>query len=402
MTSTWQNSFAQLKEFINDHPSIEISANCVSIPSDVRPEFYRRFDSVRTDFLKDNFPSSLEKGYELSKEFAKVYTAAIAAGNLEAINIRAAINWFLQEPANGLMRSLFDPVFNLIRGKLTEQTFTDNSIQLIDDAFSDYFRNGYEYWVVLGLLSRLQLDKNYHIDSHDFHTDSEVSGGATSPGMREEAIDAIKDSKEISFDGSNMTAFIVPRTLFHTQRLGCYMAIHTDLSEAWWRARGKSERMEWLNIKELTKEFGRSRLWPDLMVYTAENVEDLNLVADCYWVARPDLIVEIEENDGWYERGGIELARRHIAALKPRLGCFIICRTAPPAEAYDEIAAKSIAPQGQGPSQESLSDGSNPSVVVSQANSEPAIHIIHAGYDLERLDSIMEALKAEKLAPEGK
>ncbi|MCL2149557.1 MAG: hypothetical protein FWH51_01315 [Dehalococcoidia bacterium] len=402
MASTWQGSFAHLKEFIKDNPAIEISGNCISIPGDVRPEFYRRFDNVRTDFLKDNFPSSLEKGYELSREFAQVYKEAIAASGLEAINVRAAVNWFLQDPINGLMRSLFDPVFNLIRGKLSEQTFVENTIRLIDDVFRDYFRHGYECWTVLGLLAHLQPDKNYLSKSRDFHTDSEVGGNSVTPGMHEELVDTVTESKSIAFDGSSITNFITPRTLFHAQRLGRYVAIHTDFAEAWWRARGRSERMEWFNIKSLVAEFGRARLWPDLLVYAADDVADLNLVADYAWVARPDLIVEIEEADGWYEKGGLELAQRHVAALKPRLGCYIICRTAPPAEAYNEIMPKSPVttpqetPVGIIAGDDALAAPQTIQEQVPPSNPEPCIHIIHAGYDFKMLDSIVEALAGQK------
>lgn len=401
MVGTWQDSFSKLKEFIKDNPSIEISENCISIPGDVRPEFYRQFDIVRTNFLKDNFPSSLEKGYELSKEFARIYKEAMAVSGLEAISVRAAVNWFLQDPINGLMRSLFDPVFNLIRGRLTEQSFTENAVRIIDDAFNDYFCHGYECWTVLGLLTNLQPDKNYHAASRDFHTDSEVSGGAVTPGMREELIESVTESKKITFDGSSITNFIVPRVLFHAQLLKRYVAIHTNFAEAWWGARGKSEQVEWLSIKDIFKEFGRAHIWPDLLVYTADGVNDLNLVADYAWVARPDIIIEVAENDGWYEQGGLDLARRHIAALKPRLGCYIVCRTTPPAAAYEEIKPKLAATTPEPPAANATGgDIQDASQITPEqtppSNPEPAIHIIHAGYDFKKLDSIAEVLKGKE------
>jgi len=411
MANTWQDSFAQLQGFIKDNPSIDISDTCIAIPGDVRPEFYRLFDIVRTDFLKDNFPSSLEKGYELSKEFARIYKEAIATGDIEAISVRAAVNWFLQDPINGLMRSLFDPVFDLIRGKLTEQAFSKNSLRLIDETNDDYFRHGYECWVALGLRTLMQPDKNYHVSCRDFHTDSEVGEGSPTPGMREEPVDEITESKKITFEGSSITTFIVPRTLFHTKRLGRYASIHTDFTEAHWRARNKSENVEWLEINSLIKEFGRARLWPDLLVYTADDTEMLHLVADFAWVARPDIIVEIEEEDGWYEKGGLENARRHIAALQPRLGCFIVCRTAPPAEAYDEIAPKPpVAPSAsteQTPPDPNSAVTDDDPMVTPQTNSElapppagPFLRIIYVGYDFKKLDPIVEALETNKATPD--
>ena len=415
MPATWPKAFEQLKEYIAENPSIEISDNCIAIPGDVRTEFYRLFDNVRVDFLRDNFPASLEKGYEMSKQFARVYAAAMAATGLESINVRAAVNWFLQDPVNGLMRSLFDPLFNLIRGRTTEEQFTSKSIQIVDDAFAEYFRDGYQRWAVLGLLSLMKPDRNFNIENHDYHTDPEMNEGGMGAGVREEAIDEIKESKKIIFDYSTLTAFIVPRILIHSTRLESYVSIHTDFAEAYWRARGKSEHVEWLSIKEIKEEFGRSKLWPDLVISTSKQLEDLNLVADYHWVARPDLIIEIQEEDGWYERGGLELAKRHVAELKPRLGCYIVCRTAPPAEAYEEILPKPpVATQvaiDEMPMQETphgdvtgSAAGAVPEILqepLPPPNPEADIHILPAGYDYQKLEPVVEALASFRLMQEG-
>jgi len=416
MPGTWQKAYGELKEFVAKNPTIEISANCIAIPGDVRPEFYRLFDTIRVDFLKDNFPASLERGYEMSRAFARAYKAAMDATGLEAINVRASVNWFLQDPVNGLMRSLFDPLFNLIRGKVSEAEFTATANQLVEDAYVEYFKDGYKRWAVLGLLTLMKPDKNYSIESHDYHTDPAMSEGDLGAGLREETVDAINESRKITFDISMLSAFIVPRVLVHSTRLGRYVAIHTEFTEAHWRARGKSERMEWLSIKDIKAEFGLSRLWPDLLVYTAAEVDDLNLVADHAWVARPDLIVEMREEDGWYEKGGLELARRHLAELKPKLGCFIVCRTPPPPEVYDELMPRPpVATQVviDEMSRQELPHGavtgssadSIPQIIqepVPPPNPEADIHILPAGYDTRKLEPIVEALVQLKAMGEKK
>ncbi len=290
MPNTWQKAYGELKEFIAKNPQIEISANCIAIPGDVRPEFYRLFDAVRVEFLKDRFPASLTQGYEMSQGFARVYKAAMEATGLEAIHVRAAVNWFLQDPVNGLMRSLFDPLFNLIRGKISQKEFSETSIQIIEQEFTEYFRDGYRRWAILGLLALMKPDKNYNVVTHDYHTDPQLSEGALAAGLREEMVDTATEERKIIFDISLLSAFIVPRTLFHSTRLGRYASIHSDFTEAHWRAREKSPKMEWLTIKDIRDEFGPTKLWPDLLIYTADSVDDLNLVADHFSVARPDLI----------------------------------------------------------------------------------------------------------------
>jgi hypothetical protein len=235
-------------------------------------------------------------------------------------------------------------------------------------------------------------------------------------GQREEAVDQVVESNKIVFDVSTLSAFIVPRTLFHSTRLERYVAIHTDFTEAYWRARGKSERLEWLSMKDITDEFGRSRLWPDALIYTGDAAEDLNLVADYTYVARPDIILEVEEEEGWYEKGKLELAKRHLAELKPRLGCYIICHTPPSEEVYDEITPKppvatEVAldqmsrqeiPHGAITGDESQAVPQIIQEPVPPPNPEPDIHILPIAYDFEKLEVIVEALNTLEAERTGK
>jgi hypothetical protein len=67
MSNTWQNSFAELKEI---HRSKPLHRNYRQLHLHSGPTcagVLRLFDTVRANFLKDNFPASLEKGYELSR-----------------------------------------------------------------------------------------------------------------------------------------------------------------------------------------------------------------------------------------------------------------------------------------------------------------------------------------------
>ncbi len=226
------------------------------------------------------------------------------------------------------MRSLFDPLFNLIRGRLTPEEFTETSNRLVEAIYADYFGDGYKRWAVLGLLTLMQPDKNYHVDMHDFHTELSAHGDIGA-GMREEAVDEAVESNKLAFESSSLCAFMVPSVLMHSTRLKRYVAIHPDFTAAHWKARNKSEHMEWLSIKDIKSEYGTSRMWPDLFIYTAASARELNLVADYHYVARPDLIVEINAEDGWYEKGGLECPPPP-GELKPRLGCYIICRTRRP------------------------------------------------------------------------
>jgi hypothetical protein len=59
MSSNWKKAYQELKEYILANPSISIEKTSVSIPSDVRPGFYRLFDKVRVSFLENKCQLSL-------------------------------------------------------------------------------------------------------------------------------------------------------------------------------------------------------------------------------------------------------------------------------------------------------------------------------------------------------
>jgi hypothetical protein len=63
METTWKTTLAQLNEYLVNNPNISIGNNLICIPAEVRPEFWRLFDKVQSDFLKDYFPDFLERGY---------------------------------------------------------------------------------------------------------------------------------------------------------------------------------------------------------------------------------------------------------------------------------------------------------------------------------------------------
>lgn len=420
MPNTWRKAYDELSDYIDKHPNIEIGMNVVAISEDVRPEFYRLFDTVRVNFIKDEFPASLEKGYALSKSFAEVKGDVTDSLGLEGINVRASVNWFLVDPVDGLMRLLFDPLFDLLKGKIDLAIFERISAQEVEEAFKDFFRDGYQRWVTLELVALLTPDKNYHVQEADYHTNTSMIEGVQGHGLREEAVPLAKEAKSVSFETRLLSSFVVPRVLVHSARLGRYAAMHSDFNDAHCTARLVSQNQEWLNIKDLKKKFGPSKLWPDLAIYTGEELGDMALVADYSRVARPDIIVEVMEEKDWFERGELELVKRHYHALQPKLGSFVVCRepvseaalrelepkTAPLAQATPENATPSAAPQPS-PLPETQATAGQTTQPLASSEPEPVIgpalpiHLLSVGYDAAKLETIIEAITEAQKKSEG-
>ena len=74
-----------------------------------------------------------------------------------------------------------------------------------------------------------------------------------------------------------------------------------------------------MELRKIYEEFGTGNLWPDMMLHvTDERPDDLKLIADFYRLARPEIIIEFMEEDGWWDAEHIESVKRHNLALNPR------------------------------------------------------------------------------------
>jgi len=402
MPNTWQPAYDELKDYIAKHPSIEIGMNVVAIPGDVRPEFYHFFDSVRTNYIKDNFNASLEEGCALSKSYAKARSAVMACLELEDISVRGDVNWFLLDPVGGLIRVLFDPLFNLLRGKLDLASFEQTAIREVEEAFQDFFRDGYLRWVTLELIRSLKPEKNYRVQSMDYYTDPHLSEGDLGPGLRQEDVPSPVEARSLTFDKSLLSSFLVPKALLYSARLACFVAIRSDFNDAHWTAKTVSQNREWLDVQQIKNEFGLSKLWPDLAIYTGDRLEDMALVADYSRTARPDVIIDVSEED-WFDQRGLELLKRHACILRPQLGGFIVCRgplpEASPKEQETEAAISECATSKELPSSSesrpvSLSGGNEfPTQEISPALEPITISLPGVGYDASGLEPIIETLR---------
>ena len=407
MAQTWQNSYEELKKFIAANPAIEIDMSSVVISGDVRPEFYKLFDTVRANFIKERFAPELEQAYALSAAYGATSKAVKEEMHLEDIEINANLNWFLLDPINGMMRVLFDPLFDLLKGKTDLSGFTGVSHAAVSESFKTLFREGYERWGALALLSLLSPDRLWLGKTHDFYTDPSMEGDIIE-GNRDDFVPDPVDSKKLVFDNLVRASFVVPGALIHSARLNSYVSLRPRWYLPRWKARMWSEHLDWLETKRLYREFGTGNLWPDMMIHMAdEHPEDLKLVADYYRIARPEIIIEFMEEDDWYDAKRVEDIMRHNMVLTPRLGSYVISRVAVPPEAFKPLEALPLAVPVPAPAEtvKEVSAGTAAASVetvppppppmarpLSLAELPAGIHVINVGYDISKLEPVIDAL----------
>ena len=408
MSNNWQKAYDELKDYINNNPSIEIGTNIICIPSDVRPEFYRLFDRVRLGFIKDNLPGILEKGYVLSKRWNEVSEAAVDSLKLESIDMDADPRWFLLDPDDGLTRILFDQLFDVLKGKKDLTAFEQTAVSALQDGFSKYFREGYQLWTVMSLLKLLSTDKVYYVKPADIDADASSHVEAAAVEGLEESVPDATETNKISFKHSLKFSFLVPSIIGHSTSLNLFMAFVPDFdySESKWRARRVNADRKWYEMSDIQQEFGRGKLWPDLAVYTGEHKKELTVAADYARVAQPDIIVEFRTDKDWYEREGLETVKRHYDVLKPKLGSFVVCIEPVSEAALKELEEKpALQPVATGTAPEAtlvaapqpVDMGAAQETVVKPTRN---IHLLSVGYDITKLEPIIEAIIKAQTKPE--
>ena len=400
MSNNWQKAYDELKEYINNSPGIEIGTNIICIPSDVRTEFYRLFDKVRLGFIEDNLPGLLEQSYVMSKNWNEAAQTAMDTLKIDSIDMDADPSWFLLDPNDGLMRILLDPLFEVLKGKKDLAAFEQAAVVAVKDGFSRYFREGYHSWAVMSLLKLLSTDKVYYVKPADIDVDASSHVEAAAVEGLEESVPDATETDKISFKHELMFSFLGPNIIGHSASLNIFAAFVPDFafSESKWRARGFTTKRDWYEMSDIKREFGGGNLWPDLAVYTGEHKKELTVAADFSRTAQPDIIIEFRIDKDWYEKEGLETVKRHYNILKPKLGSFVVCLEPVSEAALKELEDKpALQPVATGVAPEATVEGA-PQLLAVVAGDEAVIkpplniYLLSVGYDITRLNPIIEAI----------
>lgn len=392
MSDNWQKEYSELKEYIAKNPQIEIGMNVIAIPGDVRPEFYRLFDTVRLAFLKEKYQTLLNEAAPLSSNYAQAAQEAKKSLGLSEIRVPDSLNWFLNDPVNGLIRSFYDPLFNLLKGKIDIDTFECEATESIESSFRQLFHSGYEKWAVLSLVNLFAPDSALVVPIDEVQERCHELEEDDKTGLSKESVPDPKEIELLSFGRSSEPAFIISDLIVRSAKLNRYVAIRADLADAMWTAEQVSDKREWYRLRELGRQYIRIVDWPDLVIYIDDQPEDIALVADFSRFCRPDIIVECMEQVDWYQKGGLDKVRQNYDFLKPRLGSYVVSRLPVPEEAFRDLMPEPAASE-PAPEQETSPE--------EEPKEQPLdIHILNVGYDQSQLAPIIDALLPSKEAAE--
>jgi len=326
---------------------------------------------VRVAFIEEEFPDLLNEARTLSQNYTTVEGEIIRRLGLTRVSKPVGLDSYLRDPVDWMTRVLFDPLFDLLKGKIDVEAFEQVASSTIERPFyRDLYRLGYQNWLALSLVELLSPTKIFDVPIAEFNDSIFQEEGTPVAGARAESVPRPRETKCLSLAHyGGMEAFIVPDFIIHSAKINRYVAIRTEPIDAAWMATTASEKREWYSLNSLRKEYSPVVLWPDLIVYVDDEPCELVLIADSQRICRPDLVMECMEQEGWFDKEGMEKMKLRHNTFRPRAGTYIVSRESVPEQAYRELMLE----------QESRKQ-------------ESAIRILAVGFDQSKLEPIIGAL----------
>ncbi len=325
MSNSWRSRYEALGAFVDAQPLVEIEENIVSIDETVRDEFYRKFNDVRRAFLAQHYSGWLDEAQFLSARYGKIEAQLRQLLQLKAVMMPVALQRFLSDPMHQAVRDLFDPLFELLQGKIEIEQFEEEAQERVQASFRDFYQRGYVKWFILNLVEYVDPEKIFEVPlpkptSKQLikHRD-DVRTNVPFP----------RETDTLQFEVDRKDILLAPDFIVRSKRLERYVAFRTEMGKALWRASYHSEKRQWFVISALLEKYGYAQLKPDLLLYIGDKLEDVSLVADCEKLCRPDVAVFfLDQLDSEEERVVRKMESIRLAhdILNPLKGTFIFAR----------------------------------------------------------------------------
>jgi len=305
-----------LVEYVSGHPAIELGERSSAIPEELRPEFYRLFDAVQHAFLHESFANLLDDAVCLSARYTQVEQRVMQALELDDVVMMAGLARFLRDPVDGLARELFEPLFSLMQGRLTVESFEQIATARAEAAYERYSRLGYKQWIELSLVDLFDADRLFNVVVHK-PSSKEIIKRSDVP----EPVPMPEESRALSFERDLYPIYMVPDFIVHSGRLNAYVALTSEFSGAFWPASDPSRARDWIAL-DVAGRLG-TRL---VLIHVSKRLEEIALIMDKERISRPDVTIEYVVGADWSEEEGTYRNGSEYAGLNPSRGAFLVTR----------------------------------------------------------------------------
>jgi hypothetical protein len=306
-TNAWTTEYETLDNFIKNHPEVILNKEEISIPREIRDEFYRLFDNVR-NALVDAYYSTLPVDVGmLSENYLRVEKEITEILKIDGISMPVDLFSLLHNPKEGMVRALYSRLFDLLQGKITLEDFEGLSHDDFQSASANLYHLGYEHWAALTLIKELDPDEAYRVEI-DF-----------------ENRPFLTELKTLAFGGqAHHPTIRVPEFVIHSRKVDKYLAVKMALVrelDAYHVPYAVPVRP-----KRPTGDTS-SAMDPRAMVFSImSGPRNVPIIAELFdrKIESPDLIVEFVTKGELESGTASEQARRHYDILQPKLGISLL------------------------------------------------------------------------------
>lgn len=333
MTNTWKDAYSTLNAFISEHPEIEIGNVKTRIPRSIRDDFYNVFDDFRKSFVTAKITEWLSLADELTSNYSDMEKKMTGLLSLDNVIMQPSLKRFIASPVNELSGILFDPVFDLLKGRTDLGYFEDNASNLIRSHFVLSYISAYQKWLVLLLIEQLVPGQILsvimkHLEPYEIHKS----------GVREEPILPPKEARDLHFRYENDAIFVAPDCIIKSEKLKKYVSFCTYIHTPNVSAVNRSEEREWINA-----DYIQMREFPQIPLYIGETPEEVALIGDKDYFCRPDAIILYNPLAEWYDENALITNANKLKELfQPKLGISIVLPENLPAEMTTNLNANDL------------------------------------------------------------
>jgi hypothetical protein len=340
---TWKEEFESLTRFISENSQIVINTSEVSIPQNLREEFYSRFNRIRNALVETHYFALPVNVDALCRHYLQIEKEVIALLGIERISMPVDLHAFLHTPKQGLARMIYSRLFDLLQGKTTADVFEQQCIGELKTSSANLFRLGYEWWAGLIVIKLFEPDEAFFVD--------------LDPDNRP----YLTELKEISFGRqAHHPTIRIPEFILHSQKLGRYVAVKMAIAQEL-----EEYAVRFKPPVRPRKRTGDTSFALDsrvMLVSFMSSREEIPIIADIYerTLTSPDWMVECVTQTDMNDPDALEQVRLHANSLNPRLGMCLAVMDHESNGEFGDVAEN--------------------------------IHPVNVGFDQSRLQSVVSAL----------
>ncbi len=304
----WKQKYELLKEFIESNPEIIIDAYEVSIPEHFRDHFYELFDDIRNAFIDPLYSSLPFEMEALSDKYVRTEKELTKAFGIERVDMPIDLSSFLDNPKNGMQRWLYNRLFEMIQGKITEDEFEQLAGLDLSATAEAMFKMAYGLWAFLSIILLLEPDEVFAVELDE--DNKPVTGDLKGIAPGRQFHDSVKR---------------IPEFVIHSKRLNKYIAFKTPLARE-----ASAYHVPFAIPKKMMRDnTGDTSSVLDSRVIFLSVLPDLESIPIYIEMHNgktnsPDLIVEFLTKQNLSDSEALLQVQNRAGLMKPKLGSNIV------------------------------------------------------------------------------